>query len=173
MLGKLTAIPYSSCVFRFSCESNAFARAFDVEPPSLKGLSAAAALEMYREFTASCMEIAQEDAKLASYLRERLGEQALALGRRVRGALPHADAFLLARFLYRGIGIEIAGELPGTIGFCPCYFAQRYTPGDCLLMSAFDEGILRGICGIDDAELVFSCRLTQGSSSCAACFGSR
>ena len=148
-----------------------FARALGVESPSLCHVDADEALWMYREFTAACMEMALGDAKLAAFVRERLGAEALALGRTVRRLLPWADGMWLAQVLYRGIGIELAGELFGTLRFDRCSFAERYTPGNCWLMSAFDEGILCGITGRAEARLCFACRLTEGAAFCEARFG--
>lgn len=148
-----------------------FADAFDVEPAALENYSAEGALMAFREFTAACMEAALADEMFAEYCRLRLGTNARMLGSKVRKYLPVTDenAFRVVRFFYRGIGIEIAGELPGALCFCPCSFAQRYTPRDCWLMSAFDEGFMRGVTGID-ATLEFSCRLTEGADCCRAQF---
>ena len=149
-----------------------FSRAFGVEAPSLRGQSAHQALLTYREFTAACMELAQRDEKVAEFLRARLGDEAQALGRRVRRLVPGAAArpLELTQYLYRGIGIGLTGEIPGEVRFAPCAFAARYTPEDCWFMSAFDEGFIRGISGLADANLTFTCRLTQGDSYCLACF---
>ncbi len=149
-----------------------FSEAFCVEPPKLKGLSADQSLRMFLEFTAACMEIAQGDERLAHYLRTRLGAGARLLGKRVRTLcpLPTTKRFALARWLYRGIGIELSGTPPESLRFGPCVFASRYTAGDCWFMSAFDEGFLRGLWSLDEADLVFSCRLTQGANCCRAHF---
>lgn len=150
-----------------------FAQAFDVEPPHMGGLTAEEALDRYRAFTAACMEMATESPELTAYLRERLGTEAERLGdfvRRLLSVRPE-DALGIARFFYRGIGIELAGELPGELCFGPCFFSERYTPGDCQLMSGFDEGFMRGLAGMAEAGLVFSCRLTEGAPCCRATFG--
>lgn len=150
-----------------------FAEAFEVEPPDMRNMGAAASLDAFMEFTAACMEAAQVDEALAGRYRERLGAGAIELGVRVRKMLlmrPSA-AFRVTRFFYRGIGITIEGSIPGEIRFCPCAFAARYTPEDCRFMSAFDEGFMRGISGMGSADLVFSCRLTEGASCCRARFG--
>ena len=151
---------------------NAFSDAFDVEPPTLKGMSADDALAAYREFTAACMEAALADDDVAAAYRARLGAAARELGRKVRFATHArpANAFRFARFFYRGIGIELSGELPGSLCFGPCSFAQRYTPADCWFMSAFDEGFMCGIAGIE-GELCFDCRLTEGAACCCARLG--
>ena len=127
------------------------------------------ALEVFREFTAACMEAALVDEETAKAYRARLGTEARELGRRVRLAVPvhPCDSFRLVRFFYRGIGIELAGEVPGAMRFGPCSFAQRYTPADCWFMSAFDEGFMCGVMGVE-GELCFDCRLTEGAACCRA-----
>lgn len=152
----------------------AFGRAFGVEVPSLRGLSADDALGTYREFTAACMEMALADKRLAEALRSRLGAEALRLGRTMRlfVPLPRACAFASARYFYRGIGIGLEKSGEDGLLFCPCFFAGRYTPADCWFMSAFDEGFLRGLLGREHADLAFSCRLTEGAPHCMARFQS-
>lgn len=150
----------------------AFGRAFGVETPGFRGLSVEESLLIYREFTASCIELALQDKRLAEYLRKRLGSEALALGKKLKllTVLPKGDAASLASLLYQGIGIGFTAETRDTFRFCPCFFAGRYTSDDCLFMSAFDKGFLRGIFGRTEAKLIFSCRLTQGASCCLASF---
>lgn len=149
-----------------------FCHAFDVEAPALRGLDDSEALYVFREFTASCMEMAQRHDGLAALLRSRLGDAALRLGRAVRVLVPSPRGVYLwlARYLYRGIGIEVEEVQPNLLRFYPCSFARRYTSADCWFMSAFDEGFLRGILGQQDADLVFFCRLTEGASCCMARF---
>lgn len=149
-----------------------FAKAFDVEAPELEDMSADGALSAYREFSAACMEAALADAEVAAAYRTSLVSEAYEFGCKVRTAVPMrpASAFRLVKFLYRGIGIELSGELPGTVQFGPCSFAQRYTSADCWLMSAFDEGFICGIMGIE-GQLCFDCRLTEGAPCCRAQLG--
>ena len=148
-----------------------FAKAFSVDPPALGPLSADEALAAFREFTAACMEAALVDEKVATAYRERLGAGGLSLGMQLRSALNVSDgsAFPFAQLLYRGIGIELSRDEMGGLRFCPCSFAQRYSPQCCWFMSAFDEGFLRGLLRVD-AHLVFSCRLTEGAPCCRARF---
>ena len=152
-----------------------FAEAFDVEPPQLESLSADEALAAFREFTAACMDAASEDAGVAARYRARLGERAYDLGVKVRSLLMvrRSQALHVTRFFYRGIGIELTGELPGALRFGSCSFAQRYTPANCWFMSAFDEGFMRGMMGDRKAEcsLSFTCRLTEGAPCCRAHMG--
>lgn len=153
-----------------------FARAFDVDAPSLEGADAGEALVRFREFTAACMEACVEaagaDEAAAARYRDRLGAEALELGRKVRRSLGvrRSNALRVARFFYRGIAIDLDGALPGTLRFGPCFFAGRYSAGDCKFMSAFDEGFIRGLSGLENAALEFSCRLTEGEACCLARF---
>ncbi len=149
-----------------------FCEAFDVVSPKLSGLSADQALRLFVEYTAACMELAQGDKRIAHYQRARLGMCAQKLGRRVRMLCPVSDAgrYALARYLYAGIGIELNGTPPESLCFGPCAFSRRYTSDDCWFMSAFDEGFLRGLWSCEQADLVFSCRLTQGANCCRAHF---
>lgn len=148
-----------------------FARAFGVEPPNLRRLQANDALVAFREFTAACMEAALEDQGTARAYRKQLAACARNLGSRVRRLLSvrPEQAMRVTSYFYKGIDIRLQGELPGELRFGPCSFAQRYTPATCWFMSAFDEGFMRGISGTD-AELAFSCRLTEGAPCCHAVF---
>lgn len=156
-----------------------FAQAFDVEPPAVGDASADEALRMFREFTAACMEAALVDEAAADQYRMRLRAAAVRLGAQVRTTLQPrpSSTFRLVQALYRGIGIElrsasqdcIAPYFPRDLEFRSCSFAQRYSAGDCWLMSAFDEGFMCGVAGVD-AQLSFACRLTEGAPRCQARF---
>ncbi len=148
-----------------------FAHAFDVDSPALEDLPADDCLFVFREFTAACMEEALKGGQAAAPYRERLGEGGSRLGSQLRDLLrvSASSAFPFAQFLYRGIGIELASDEAGGLRFGSCSFAQRYSPECCWFMSAFDEGFLRGLLGVN-ARLVFSCRLTEGASCCCARF---
>lgn len=149
-----------------------FARAFDVEAPNIRRLDAENALWTFREFTAVCMQTALVNHEAAEEYRTRLGTNAYRLGTLVARLLRirASRAISAARFFYRGILIDLDGNLPGRLQFSRCYFAERYTPEICWFMSAFDEGFMRGISGIEDARLEFSCRLTKGCACCCARF---
>ena len=145
-----------------------FAKAFEVDAPHMRGLRPAEALYSLREFTAEQMEVALADGR-ASDCRARLGVRARALGTRVRRVLPigQKTRTRLVRYVYRGIGIELHGPIPGELRFGPCSFAQRYSPACCALMSAFDEGFVCGLMGLC-GPLEFESRLTEGSTCCLA-----
>ena len=122
-----------------------FAKAFDVDPPALEDRPVEECLPVFREFTA---------AWIGSQLRSTLNVRA-------------SSSFAFAQFLYRGIGIELTADESGGLKFGPCFFSERYTPEDCWFMSAFDEGFLCGIMGIE-GSLCFNCRLTEGAACCRA-----
>ena len=124
----------------------AFAKAFDVDPPALEDRQADECLPVFCEFTAACMEAALADEQVAAMYRARLREGGFRIGSQLRSTLNvrASSSFAFAQFLYRGIGME-----------------------DCWFMSAFDEGFLCGIMGIE-GSLCFSCRLTEGAACCCA-----
>ncbi|MBR3224487.1 MAG: hypothetical protein IKF78_04105 [Atopobiaceae bacterium] len=147
-----------------------FSRALGVGSPSLRGANGDEALRIYGAFTAACLQMALEDERTTRYVRRRLGEEAFALGVRLRPlarACPQG-AHGLASLLYRGIRIELAWESDDRARFGPCAFAAHYSPSVCGLMSAFDEGFLRGILNRPEARLEFTCRITEGAPCCCA-----
>jgi len=146
-----------------------FANAFDVDPPALEDRPVDECLPIFCEFTAACTEAALEDERVAAMYRDRLREGGFRLGSQLRSTLNvrASSAFAFAQFLYRGIGIELMADESGGLRFGSCYFSERYTPEDCWFMSAFDEGFLCGIIGVD-GTLCFSCRLTEGAACCCA-----
>lgn len=148
-----------------------FAQALEVGPPTLRGLSAEAALRRLHAFTAAELGAARASGD-ASRVRQRLGVRARRLGAVIRRVLPlsQANRQRLVRYLYRGIRIEVEGAMPGELRFGPCSFAQAYTPAHCALMSAFDEGFICGVVGIE-GSLSFVCRLTEGAACCRAHIG--
>lgn len=147
---------------------NVFAKAFDVDAPSMRVLPAAEALAVLREFTAATMEASLASGR-ASACRERLGTRARALGTRMRRMLPVKQDVRekLVQYVYRGIDIELRGCIPGELRFGPCSFAQCYSPACCALMSAFDEGFICGLMGLS-GPLEFESRLTEGEACCLA-----
>lgn len=146
-----------------------FCRGIRVVPPRTRGLDAAGTLAVLREFSAACAELAWERGPVAPCLRQSLRREAEALGAAVRRRAGVGDghAGALARYLYRGIGIELDID-EGDLAFGHCSFAARYAPRDCWLMSGFDEGFLCGLFGEPDARLVFSCRMSEGAPRCHA-----
>ena len=146
-----------------------FAKAFDVDPPALEDRPVEECLPVFREFTAACMEAALADEQVAAMYRARLRAGGFRIGSQLRSTLNvrASSSFAFAQFLYRGVGIELTADESGGLKFGPCFFSERYTPEDCWFMSAFDEGFLCGIMGIE-GSLCFNCRLTEGAACCRA-----
>ena len=148
-----------------------FADAFDVRPPSTECLTADEALYVFREFTAACMEAVLAGSPDAErWYARRLGRRARRLGEGARAVMRvrEGDAMAVTAWFYRGIGIDLLGQLPGDLCFARCYFAGRYSCDCCRLMAHFDEGFMHGICG--GGSLAFSTRATSGAPVCDAVF---
>ena len=145
-----------------------FAKALAVEAPSLRGLSAKEALGALQTFTAAQLEASVASGQ-AAQTRQQLGMRARRLGQLVRHLVPLSQQGRqhLVQWLYRGIQIELTGTIPGELCFGPCSFTRAYTPASCALMSAFDEGFMCGMMGLD-GPLTFHCRLTEGAACCRA-----
>lgn len=122
------------------------------------------ALREYAAFTVRCMESGKEGA-------EKLYPYAYALGKRIRrvtGFKQQEDLWQLVFWLYRNIGIDMRGKLPGELIIPNCYFSRYYTPVQCALMSHVDTGVIAGLYG--GGKLVFTERITEGCGRCKACF---
>ncbi len=154
---------------------NTFARAFEVEAPRVGQVCASYEhdrpdLYAFTEFSAACIEEALQSPSYAAERKERLTILAEKLGNQVRVVLAPSDerlAHLVSRF-YRIIGIDVTGDIPGTLVFRQCFFSKRYTPEICAFMSAFDSGFISGLCA--GGKLTFTMRITEGCSNCRACF---
>ncbi len=171
-----TPLPQGAQALVVQVLCDTFARTFDVEAPRVWGLRASEEckrpdLFAFREFSAACIEEALLSPSYAAQRRKRLRELAERLGHSVRIALAPEDKELadLVTHLYSLIGIEVQGQVPGSLVFRRCYFSERYTPKLCAFMSAFDDGFISGLCG--GGQLVFSTRITEGHTGCEACFG--
>ena len=147
---------------------NLFADTFDVEAPCIKHVPYERGLWAFREFSAVCIEEALADAAYARAKAAELERNALDLGSKLRAIVRPADDALVdfVSWGYRIIGIEVTGSIPGELVFSRCYFAERYVPAVCALMSAFDSGMVCGFSGCD--RLMFSTRITQGCDLCRA-----
>lgn len=149
----------------------ATARGFDRVAPPTTGQSPDGRLAAYARFTRDEAERAIGSGQDLTDLRARLRAEAYALGLRLRGVLGvegRAEALVVARPLYHAIGIDFRGTPAGDVTVRRCYFADRYTPGVCGLVSALDEGLLAGLAG--GGRLEFTQRLTEGADQCRARF---
>ena len=142
----------------------ATARAFGRKGQAVRLRDPGRALSSYAAFTRKCLQ--ESPARPKEIYREawRLGNTL----RRLTGFTRAEDLQRLVFYLYRNIGIDMAGDLPGEIRVSRCFFSRFYTPGDCARMSWMDAGVIAGICG--SGRLVFTERLTNGCSRCRACF---
>lgn len=146
---------------------NLTAAAFGQRPLRTWTQPHAAALSTYAACTREWMRSAtgaRED------LQEALFRRSLRMGRLLRRLtffLGDAGHAWLVLALYKGIGIDMRGMLPGDVQVTSCFFSQAYTPDMCALISAMDDGIVSGIMG--GGRLVFTQRITEGCGSCRAC----
>ena len=90
------------------------------------------------------------------------------LVRSLSGLETEEDLHRLLFSLYRGIGIDMRGEVSSGMVVKSCYFSREYTPRQCAVMSAMDSGIVAGLFG--RGRLYFECRITEGYPECWACF---
>ena len=149
----------------------ATAAAFESDMPSLRGLSLEQCLQAYARFTTEQAKDALRRGDHLPELQERLYENAYRLGRMPGGALRVRsvdDVMALSHFLYSILDIELDGSDSGEITIRRCYFSSFYSPEVCQVMSAMDRGLLAGLAG--GGELVFTQRITEGASCCAAQF---
>ena len=146
-----------------------FAQVMGVESPEYLRYRADEALEMFREFTAACIEEALAHPQFARAKRAELEEAAYELGSKVRQALSPKDdeVAALVSHLYEAIDIDVRDIGDSELLFRHCYFAERYSPQVCAFMGAFDSGFVGGLYG--NAALRFSARITEGACGCRAC----
>jgi hypothetical protein len=79
------------------------------------------------------------------------------------------DLILAAKILYKLLGIEfelIDNKNHMTMLVKHCSLSQYYTPEACYIMSAADEGVVKGL--NPNFNMKFSERLTEGSPCCRA-----
>lgn len=103
--------------------------------------------------------------------RRRLYQISCQLGRRIRrftGLTRNEDLSRLIFMLYKNIGIDMSGQIPGELQVSRCAFSAFYTADECAYISAMDAGMIAGICG--RGRLHFTQRITEGCKECRACF---
>jgi len=143
--------------------------AFDKAPPDLGGLSHAALLESYANFTRIETERVLQDPELAARVEERLYASARALGERLRRALKlrtTREVLATSKILYSALGIAFEGSGPGDVTIRRCYFSGFYSADACRVMSSADAGVAAGLSG--GGRFVFSQRITEGGDVCRA-----
>lgn len=128
----------------------------------LLGMPAEKALACFAHYTAT--QLPQDAAR-----QERLYEASYRLGNRLRKVLRIRTDGELTRtviLLYRNIGIDMQGMLPGEVCVKRCFFSSHYTPQLCHIASRMDAGV---ICGLaQNGHLHFSQRITEGCKTCKA-----
>jgi hypothetical protein len=105
--------------------------------------------------------------------RDALFQGGLKLGREARMRLDVdnslQDLIRAARVLYRVLGIEFEVENSEEEIFMMvnrCSLSKYYLPETCRILSAADEGVVRGL--NEDIEMKFILRMTDGYSKCKA-----
>ncbi len=144
---------------------NLTARAFGQPSKSIWMLRPDEALRVYAEYTRDFLQGKAADAPLL----KRMNEEAYRMGRRLRRIFRLKTPDDVERFtilLYKNIGIQLEGHIPGRLCFRRCFFSQYYTPAQCLAASALDDGIIRGLSG--SGRLSFQQRITEGCACCLA-----
>lgn len=119
------------------------------------------ALESFASLTAKHLPSATPEQK------KRLNDKAYKLGNLLRHFVFDRSNESLKRLvfcLYRNIGIEMSGLLPGEVIVTRCYFCNHYSPTICDIASLMDAGIICGLYGGGDFH--FSERITEGYDVC-------
>lgn len=145
---------------------NLTAHALGQKPKRIWTLPNAEALKAYAEYTSSNLQAGADEALL-----ERMHTEAYKMGRLLRRLFlinNEARAQQLIVALYRNIGIKLSFESSRQLCFHSCYFSRFYTPQACKAASALDDGIIRGILGMESEHLHFSQRITEGCKQCRA-----
>lgn len=148
------------------------AAAFGQTVPPARSLSAHARLDDFARATRGWAEAALAKGDDLEGIDGRLYRSARHLGRIYRARLgigTLAEAFAAARAIYRGLGIDLAGDArTGSIVVRRCRYGACYSPRVCRVISALDRGLFAGLAG--GGELAFSRRITEGHESCRATF---
>ncbi len=145
---------------------NLTAHALGQKPKRIWTLPNAEALKAYAEYTSSNLQAGADEALL-----ERMHTEAYKMGRLLRRLFlinNEARAQQLIVALYLNIGIKLSFESSRQLCFHSCYFSWFYTPQACKAASALDDGIIRGILGMESEHLHFSQRITEGCKQCRA-----
>jgi hypothetical protein len=106
--------------------------------------------------------------------RKALFEVGQDLGKATRSKLGIGDSpndlIKAAKILYRVLGIDFNvewhGKTSGTLIVDRCAMAKEYSELTCLVLSATDEGVIRGL--ESNVSMIFTKRMTSGCSECTA-----
>ncbi|MGZ7049812.1 MAG: L-2-amino-thiazoline-4-carboxylic acid hydrolase [Methanobacterium sp.] len=106
--------------------------------------------------------------------REAMFNVGYQLGRDARRRLGVGNSFhdleTAAKILYKILGIDFKIEnKDGNVIMVVnrCYLSKNYSPEACMVLSAADEGVVRGL--NENLNMQFKERITDGASECIAC----
>ena len=145
---------------------NLTARALDKPVKRIWTLPNSKALQVYAEYTCEHLACSKNWT-----LMQQMNDEAYRVGKRLRKIFHLRKPTDITRFtfwLYRNIGIQMEGNIPGKICVTECFFSHHYTPAICRVASALDDGIIKGLAG--DGILHFQQRITEGCQYCLATF---
>lgn len=107
--------------------------------------------------------------------RKSMSDVGFQLGQEARHKLGIGNSFKdlesAAKILYKILGIEFkieykSGKLIMIVNRCA--LSKYYSPEACVVLSAADEGVVRGL--NENMNMEFKERITEGASECIACF---
>ena len=113
------------------------------------------------------LELGRDEMFKAGYKMGCEAQKRLGVGRNIK------DAIVAARILYKVLGINFTVEESGeniVIRVKSCELAAQYSPETCKIMSAADEGVLKGLNKYMDMKFIK--RITEGAEECTACINS-
>ncbi len=148
------------------------ADAFGSSAPPLEEISLDKVLERYARFTREEAEKAIRRPEVREKVRERLYNNAFALGSELRKRYrirSIRDALQMGRIIYRVLKIDFRGDGASGIVIRRCFFSSYYSAEVCALISALDEGMMAGLSS--GMKLRFVERITDGNDCCTALFG--
>jgi hypothetical protein len=109
-------------------------------------------------------EVGRAEMFKAGYMMGCDAQKRLGIGKSVK------EAIVAARILYKVLGIDFALEENGedtVLKVKTCALATQYSPETCKIMSAVDEGVLKGL--NEKMGMKFVERMTEGAEECTAC----
>ncbi len=124
-------------------------------------MPSAKALDTFALFTADNLSQCSEEQQ------HTLHAKAFRLGNTLRSILTDRNFEALTQLtflLYRNIGIQMSGQLPGTVCVHCCHFSRHYSPRLCAIASMMDSGVISGLFG--GMNFTFTQRLTEGAPHC-------
>jgi hypothetical protein len=148
------------------------ADAFESSAPPVEGISLDEMLERYARFTREEAEKAIGRPEVREKVRERLYNNAFALGCELRRKFrirTLRDALQMGRIISTVLNIDFREGGAGGIVIRRCFFSSYYSAEVCALISALDEGIMAGL--TSGLKLQFIERITDGRECCMARFG--